>query len=193
MATPLTCCAFVRVVREKPDSKEFESFVRERSAALLRTAYLLVGDRGHAEDLLQTALLRTSRRWRTARAAPEAYTRQVLVNLSRDRWRGLLRRPREAALLPGALARRTVDGPAERVSQRRMLVEALALLPSAQRQVIVLRFVDDLPVAKTAELLGISEGTVKSYTSRALATLRRALGPQDLSNDDATTEVSHAH
>lgn len=180
-------------MREKPDSQEFESFVRERSAALLRTAYLLTGDRGHAEDLLQTALLRTSRRWRTARAAPEAYTRQALLNLSRDRWRGLLRRPREAALLPGALAPRTVDGPAERVSQRRMLVDALALLPSAQRQVIVLRFVDDLPVAQTAALLGLSEGTVKSYTSRALAKLRGALAPQGLSNDDATTEVFHAH
>jgi DNA-directed RNA polymerase specialized sigma24 family protein len=50
-------------VRENP---EFESFVRARSGSLLRTAVLLVGDYGHAEDLLQVALLRTARHWRTA-------------------------------------------------------------------------------------------------------------------------------
>ena len=73
--------------------QEFDDFVRGRSAALLRTAYALTGDRGHAEDLLQTALLRTARRWTAARDAPEAYVRQVLVNLCRDRVRWLQRRP----------------------------------------------------------------------------------------------------
>src|SRR4051812_16984443 len=63
----------------------FEEFVEGRSTALLRTAYLLTGDRGHAEDLLQTALLRTARHWSRVRGSPEAYARQVLVNLSRDR------------------------------------------------------------------------------------------------------------
>jgi len=69
--------------------QEFDDFVRARSAALMRTAYALVGDHGHAEDLLQTALLRTARRWASARHAPEAYARQVLVNLCRDRVRWL--------------------------------------------------------------------------------------------------------
>src|SRR5213080_1799165 len=76
----------------------FDAFVADRSTALLRTAYLLTGDRGYAEDLLQTALLRVFRHWSRAREAPEAYARQVLVNLSRDRLRRMFRRPREIPL-----------------------------------------------------------------------------------------------
>lgn len=74
----------------------FTDFVDARSTALLRTAYLLTGDRGHAEDLLQTALLRAARRWSVARRAPDAYVRKILVNLSHDRRRTQARRPREA-------------------------------------------------------------------------------------------------
>jgi RNA polymerase sigma-70 factor (sigma-E family) len=158
----------------------FETFVEERSAALLRLAYLLTGDRGHAEDLLQTALLRTLRRWSSAREAPEAYVRQVLVNLSRDRIRGLSRRPPETALPadPDGLAGRAPasDLTVDRVGERRLVADAVARLPIRQRQVIVLRFFADLPVDATAELLGCSVGTVKSYTSRALSRLRELLG-----------------
>src|SRR6201992_1795846 len=84
--------------------QEFDDFVRGRSAALLRTAYALTGDRGHAEDILQTALMRTARRWAAARDAPEAYARRVLINLSRDRVRWLQRRPRESELSDAAEA-----------------------------------------------------------------------------------------
>jgi RNA polymerase sigma-70 factor (sigma-E family) len=175
----------------------FEEFVRARSTALLRTAYLLVADHGHAEDLLQTALLRTVQHWRTARAAPEAYVRQTLLNLCRDDWRRAQVRPRELPLLAGAEHARPVDGPADLAGQRRVLVEALARLPSGQRAVIVLRFVEDLSVAQTAESLGISAGTVKSYTSRAIATLRTLLG-DDAFDDDRrfeydAAEVHRAH
>jgi RNA polymerase sigma-70 factor (sigma-E family) len=175
------------------DNPEFESFVRARSSPLLRTAVLLVGDYGHAEDLLQIALLRTARHWRTARGAPEAYVRQALVNLCRDRWRRLKARPREAPMLPGSSVTATVVGPAEQVSQRQFLVQALARLPAGQRQVIVLRYFEDLPVAETAELLGISPGTVKSYTARALAALREALGEDAEMVHENTQEVSNAH
>ena len=154
--------------------------MRARSAALLRTAYLLTGDRGQAEDLLQTVLLRTVRHWRSARSAPEAYVRRALVNLCRDQWRRTSVRPRELPLvLPAAEAISPVSGPAERVGQRSELIAALAKLPEAQRAVIVLRFVDDLSVAQTAALLGLSDGTVKSYTSRAIATMRAALTDRD--------------
>jgi RNA polymerase sigma-70 factor (sigma-E family) len=174
-------------VREDP---EFETFVRARSAVLLRTAYLLSGDRGHAEDLLQTALLRTVRHWRLARSAPEAYVRRVLVNLCRDSWRRASARPRELPLvLPAAEAIRPVSGPADRVGQRSELIAALARLPSAQRAVIVLRFVEDLSVAQTAQLLGLSDGTVKSYTSRAVTTMRAAL----TDHDQEVTEAHHAN
>ena len=92
MATDLTKGGVLMSMRT---GQEFDDFVRERSAVLLRTAYALVGDYGHAEDLLQTALLRTARRWTVARDAPEAYARRVLVNLCRDRVRWLRRRPRK--------------------------------------------------------------------------------------------------
>ena len=179
--------------------QEFDDFVRGRSAALLRTAYALTGDRGHAEDLLQTALLRTARRWTAARDAPEAYVRRVLVNLCRDRVRWLQRRPREAALpdgadRPGTADRHGVaDGFAEQIGQQRSVIQALRGLPAGQRQVVVLRFLEDLSVADTAELLGISQGTVKSYTSRALASLRVALNDITAASSRGSQEVFHAH
>jgi RNA polymerase sigma-70 factor (sigma-E family) len=169
----------------------FETFVEGRSTALLRTAYLLTGDRGHAEDLLQTALLRTARHWSRARDAPEAYARRVLVNLSRDRIRWLFRRPREAPMPPEAdNLVDSVDGGYEQVAERRVVTRALARLPIRQRQVIVLRFFEDLSVEQTAELLGFSTGTVKSYTSRALARLRELLADY---HEPHNSEVSHAH
>jgi RNA polymerase sigma-70 factor (sigma-E family) len=168
----------------------FEAFVDGRSTALLRTAYLLTGDRGHAEDLLQTALLRTARHWSRAREAPEAYVRRVLVNLSRDRIRSLFRRPREAPLPPDPDNLRAVDAGYERVAERRVVVGALAKLPTRQRQVVVLRFFEDLSVEQTAELLGFSAGTVKSYTSRALARLRELLADY---YEPYPLEVPHAH
>jgi RNA polymerase sigma-70 factor (sigma-E family) len=168
----------------------FETFVDDRSTALLRTAYLLTGDRGHAEDLLQTALLRTARHWSRARDAPEAYARQVLVNLSRDRIRSLFRRPREAPMPSDPDTLRTVDGGYERVTERRVVVRALAELPIRQRQVVILRFFEDLSVEQTAELIGSSTGTVKTHTSRALARLRELLADY---HEPFPMEVPHAH
>jgi RNA polymerase sigma factor (sigma-70 family) len=141
-------------------------------------------------------MLRTARRWSSARNAPEAYVRQVLVNLCRDRVRWLRRRPPESALAeatePPATAG-AVDSVAEQVGQRRSLIQALTDLPTAQRHVVVLRFLEDLSVAETAELLGISEGTVKSYTSRALSSLRVILNDMAVADGCAAPEVHHAH
>ncbi|MBG6105994.1 RNA polymerase sigma-70 factor (sigma-E family) [Micromonospora vinacea] len=154
----------------------FDTFVEQKSAALLRLAYLLTGDRGHAEDLLQTALLRTMRRWSKACHAPESYVRHVMINLSRDRIRALLRRPRETALPEDTNAFRSDDPGLAGIGDRRMVTDAIRKLPVRQRQVIVLRYFEDLSVEQTAELLDCSSGTVKSYTSRALSRLRELLG-----------------
>lgn len=86
---------------------------------------------------------------------------------------------------------RTVDGGYEQVAERGVLVGALGSLPTRQRQVIVLRFYEDLSVEQTAELLGFSAGTVKSYTARALTRLRELLAadyPQP-----HPLEVPHVH
>lgn len=160
------------------DKRAFEGFVAASSTRLLRTAYLLCGDRGHAEDLVQTALLRTARRWRTARQHPEAYARRVVVNLAKDRWRTLSRRPAETAFDTDVEA--PVD---ESPLDREALLRATRQLPAGQRAVLVLRFFDDLSIEDTAAALGVSTGTVKSQTSRALGNLRSALTQEKESAD----------
>ena len=178
--------AFWMGVRVDPS---FDAFVADRSTALLRTAYLLTGDRGYAEDLLQTALLRVFRHWSRAREAPEAYARQVLVNLSRDRLRRMFRRPREIPLPADPELLRGTDSGIDRATERRAMVQALAELPVRQREVLVLRFFADLSVEQTATALGCATGTVKSYTFRALARLRDVLA----ADDNETEAVPHAH
>jgi len=154
--------------------REFEAFVAASSTQLLRTAYLLCGDREHAEDLVQMTLLRTARRWHAARPRPEAYARRVLVNLAKDRWRDLGRKPAEVRL-GGTVDVATGFGEPELRIDRDQLIAALARLSDGQRAVVVLRYFDDLSVDDTAAALRCSAGTVKSQTSRALAALRSAL------------------
>lgn len=173
-------------MREQPT---FEEFVEARSTALLRTAFLLTGDRGHAEDLLQTALLRTLRRWAKARTAPEAYVRRVLVNLSKDRLRDRGRRPPEVPMPAEEASPASVEAGFDQVTDRRVVSEALAALPIRQRQVVVLRFVQDMSIEQTASLLDCSIGTIKSHTSRALARLRELLAVP--SPTQSNTEETH--
>jgi RNA polymerase sigma-70 factor (sigma-E family) len=168
----------------------FEQFVAQRSAALLRTAFLLISDRNEAEDLLQTALLRTALKWRAVHGAPDAYVRKVLVNLARDRWRQRQRHPAEHLMddLPPALT--VHHDHADTVVDQQLLAAGLATLSQRQREVLALRFFEDLSVADTAAIMGASEGTVKSYTSRALQQLRQFLGGR--ATDDPT-EAQHVH
>lgn len=152
--------------------QEFGEFVAGRSPALLRTAYLLTGDWGQAEDLLQTALAKTYLalgRIREA-GAVEAYARRVLVNTAVSWWRRRWRGERPTERLPEA----AVD-PLAGHAEREALWRHVLALPARQRAVLVLRFYEDLSEAETARVLGISTGTVKSATSRALAALRRRL------------------
>jgi RNA polymerase sigma-70 factor (sigma-E family) len=162
----------------------FEQFVAGSAATLLRSAYLLTGDRGQAEDLLQLTLLRTARRWHVARRAPEAYARRVLINLFRDQWRRSQRRVDEQPL-DDASAEAASGHFADILAGREAVIAALRQLPARQREVLVLRFYSDLSVAETAAAIGASEGTVKSYTSRALARMRVLLAD--------TMEVGNAH
>lgn len=149
-----------------------------RSPALLRTAHLLTGDRGHGEDLLQQALERLCRHWRRIDGDPEGWVRRTMVNLAHDRWRRRARRPQEVARdLPDTAA---AGNPHAGVEQRYDLVLALRTLSARQRAVLVLRYFDDLSEAQVAELLGCSVGTVKSTSSKALARLREQSRADDL-------------
>jgi RNA polymerase sigma-70 factor (sigma-E family) len=158
----------------RPDVAAFTEWVVARESALLWTAWLLTGSESAAEDLVQTTLERCWRHWgRVSRADDvNAYARRVLVttHASRQRrhWMGEI--PTED------LPEEAQDSAAlEAVVVRSGLVGALDLLPRGQREVVVLRFAEDLSEAQTADLLGCSVGTVKSQSSRALRTLRRIL------------------
>lgn len=151
---------------------EFEEFAVARQGALFRYAYLLVGDRGHAEDLLQEALTRTFMRWNRLRdpANAEAYTRRVLTNTATNwfRRKGWSERPRGD--LPTVAQ-------SDDATTRMWLRAEIRKLPPRQRAVLVLRYLEDLSLSETARVLGCSEGTVKSHGARALRRLRDALGP----------------
>ncbi|PSL51649.1 RNA polymerase sigma-70 factor (sigma-E family) [Saccharothrix carnea] len=146
----------------------FEEFVAGASPRLLRTAFLLTRDRGHAEDLVQTALARAWRAWRRVQGDPEPYVRRIMVNTYATWWRRKWRAEHPTDVLPDAGG----ASPEAAVDQRDWLWRALGRLPRRQRAVIVLRFYEDLTEAQAAHALGVSVGTVKSQTSKALARLR---------------------
>jgi len=162
---------------------EFERFAVRVYPLLLRTACALSGDHGHAEDLVQTTLLRVHRRWGDVERSPDGFAYRVLINLSRDRRRGLLRRPPETVLAGDRRELGWADGPAvaefDRVLDRDAVTAAVVRLPRRMREVIVLRLLLDLSVAETAVALSTSDGTVKAYTARALARLRDLLSESD--------------
>jgi RNA polymerase sigma-70 factor (sigma-E family) len=156
---------------------DYVEFVHARSAALLRLAVLLTGDRHDGEDLLQIALTKAYRSWWRLRRPElaEAYVRRILVtSVTSWRRRGSVRE-RATELLPDQLV---ADSDAE-VADRLMMAQALRMLSPGQRAVLVLRFFEDLSERQTAELLGCSVGTVKSQTARGLAALRRRIGAME--------------
>ncbi|GLW99658.1 SigE family RNA polymerase sigma factor [Microtetraspora sp. NBRC 16547] len=152
---------------------DFREFVRARQQALMRTAYLLMGDAHLAEDLLQNVLTKVVGHWSklSRDGNPEAYTRKALVN-EYISWRRRFRRELPSADPPERGASHD-DATLDRI----VLRQALAKLTRKQRAVIVLRFWEDLTEAQTAATLGCSIGNVKSQTHHALARLR-ALAPE---------------
>jgi RNA polymerase sigma-70 factor (sigma-E family) len=143
----------------------FEEFVAVSSPRLLRTAFLLARDEGHAEDLLQTALARAWRAWSRVSGDPEPYVRRIIVNTHATWWRRRWRGEEPTERPPD----RPTGSPQDAVGDREWLWQALGRLPRKQRTVLVLRFYEDLTEAQTAQLMGCSVGTVKSQASRALA------------------------
>jgi RNA polymerase sigma-70 factor (sigma-E family) len=154
------------------EAEGFARFVEQRERALQRTAWLLTGDWALAEDLVQTALVRSWPRWERIRRRddPEIYVRRVMINTwatwSRRRWRG----ERASATVP---ERRAPGDMAAEVAVRMAVRNALAALTDRQRAVLVLRIFDDLSEAQVADVLHCAVGTVKSTMARALAKLRK--------------------
>lgn len=156
----------------KPDAGELEVFLAERGDYVMRAAIALTRSRAEAEDLLQAALERMLRHWPRIDTDLEGYLRRTLYNLAADGWRrrGIwLGKRHLLSPQPGE----SHDTPAfETVDLRDALDRALRQLPPKQRAVLVLRYWEGLSQAETAAILGCSEGSVKSQTSRGIIRLR---------------------
>ncbi|WP_371787730.1 SigE family RNA polymerase sigma factor [Streptomyces griseoaurantiacus] len=166
-------------------ARDFEAFVEACGPRLLRMAWLLTGDPHQAEDLLQTALAKVWPKWpRIAEEHPEAYVRKTLVTTHASwwqrRWRG--------EVPHGELPDRPSTGDAfAAVDLEQTLAAAVRSLPRRQRAVLVLRYLEDLSVEETAQIMGCRSGTVKSQSVKALRTLRTALGDRHPDTDGPGT------
>lgn len=156
------------------DVSEFSDFVVARWRAMLRTAYLLTGDHGHAEDLVQTTLAKCFVAWPRLRErkAADAYVRKTMLNTYLS-WR---RKKSWHEIASDAPPDREAADSTEGLAQRSDVMAALAQLPPRQRAVVVLRFFDDLGVEQVAGQMGCTAGSVKRQTSVALSKLRQTLG-----------------
>ncbi|AEW95356.1 MULTISPECIES: SigE family RNA polymerase sigma factor [Streptomycetaceae] len=153
-------------------AQQFTRYVRDRGPVLLRTARSLTANQCDAEDLLQTALTKTYLAWDRIddRGALDRYVRRTLVNTRTSQWRK--RRVDEYACDEVPEQRAVDPDPAEAQAQRDALWHAVGRLPARQRAMVVLRYYEDLSEVQTAEVMGVSVGTVKSAVSRALVKLR---------------------
>jgi len=154
---------------------EFREFMRNRASPLHQSAYLLCGDWHLAHDLVQETLVKAYRHWPRIRQvdSPDAYVRRILLNEVRGRWR---RRERAVPVARCPEGREPVaPDAADEIARHAGLRQALLALPLRQRATIVLRYLEGMSERETAEVLGCTEGTVKSQSARALGTLRSFL------------------
>ncbi|MEU3849095.1 SigE family RNA polymerase sigma factor [Streptomyces sp. NPDC029554] len=175
--TPLVCTSASKAAAPAAQTlpyPSFSSYVRARQPVLLRTARSLTGNPSDAEDLLQTALAKTYVAWERIEdhRALDGYVRRALLNTRTSQWRK--RKVDEFACdeLPEPDPVTGADDPAEQQALRDAMWRAIMRLPARQRAMVVLRYYEDLSEAQTAEVLGVSVGTVKSAVSRALGKLR---------------------
>ncbi|HWB35904.1 MAG TPA: sigma-70 family RNA polymerase sigma factor [Rugosimonospora sp.] len=150
---------------------DFDEFYRATARRTLRYAYGLTGDLGHAQDLTQEGYVRAWQRWSTVTGYDdaEAWVRMVVTRLATDRWRRLAVRRRfaeQARPVP------PVPSPGEDTV---LVTAALRRLPLAQRRVLAMHYLLDLPVSRIAAEVGVAEGTVKSWLARGRTTLAALL------------------
>ena len=149
-------------------TRDFEEFALSRSRSLYRQAWALCGDAHRAEDLVQETLAKVYLKWRRI-DTPYAYAQRTLMRayLSHRRRRSSTEQP--WAEVPD---QRAASSPADLSDLRIALQEALAGLGPTDRAVVVLRYLEDLSVAETADRLGLSQGAVKNRSLRALRAMR---------------------
>jgi RNA polymerase sigma-70 factor (sigma-E family) len=158
-----------------PESDQaFVEFVRGTQHRLMHLADLLVRDRGHAEDLVQKALIKVYLAWPRLRAGnPEAYARAVIVRANIDRWRrGRIRNESLTGEVPETEGRSDHAGA---VVDRQVVRAALRLLTARERAAVVLRYYCDLSESQIAAEMKVAPRTVKSTLARGLSKLRQSV------------------
>lgn len=155
--------------------RNFDDFYTASARRVVHLVYAFCGDLAEAQDLTQEAYARAWQRWPQVSTydSPEAWVRNVAWRLAASRWRRLRRWPGVRARLgrPSETAGPTPD--------RVAVITALRRLPAAQRRVVVLRYLCDMPVAEIAATAQMPEGTVKVYLSRARTRLASLLRDED--------------
>jgi len=162
-----------RLDRDPDDGDRLEELYVRFAPGGIRLAYLMTGDRGVAEDLVQEAFVRFVGRLHSLRDpnAFEAYLRRTVINLSKNHYR---RRAVERADLERQASFPPQIHEERDVSEYEAMRRALLELPARQRAAIVLRYYEDLPEAQMAEVLRCRPATVRSLISRGLAALRQS-------------------
>jgi RNA polymerase sigma-70 factor (sigma-E family) len=180
-------------MRDGATRRQFDLFVAEATDHLFRTGYLMTGNAGDAEDLVQETFIRMARRWHRVRSMNYrlAYARRTLINLVLD---NASRRSQQLAELDPAVGADIADDTAARalrhVDDLAEFCWALGELPPAQRAVLALRYWEDLSVAEVAKILGCSAGTVKSAASRGAARLAQLLNSGSQPGPDPVVTLS---
>jgi RNA polymerase sigma-70 factor (sigma-E family) len=153
---------------------DFTALYQDHVVSLLRFAYLLCGHQQQAEDAVAETFAKVLPQWRRRRlATPGAYLRRTLVNEVASRGRRRVLEIREEQRRSGSGRGGADIG--DHAADRDALLQAMRRLPVGQRAVLVLRYYEDQPESEVAATLGMSVGTVKSQTSRAIARLRQLM------------------
>lgn len=176
----MTCLEVVLSEQPTDEPRTFDDYVRARSVALQKYAFLVTRNTEDARDAVQDALIGLYPRWEqvSASGGVDAYVRRSVVNAAVSRWRKVRR------LMPVAEPEdRDAAGSARRlddaVTDAHVAWQLCDRLPPLQRAAVVLRFFDDLSFAEVGEALGCPEATSRSHVHRALARLRSELGEED--------------
>jgi RNA polymerase sigma-70 factor (sigma-E family) len=157
--------------------REVSALFTRYYAPMCRLAYVILGDRAQAEEIVMDCLLKTLTGWTRIRDVEriDAYLRRSVVNMCRSRIRRKAVEARAGSVLQWRAETRAPDWDPERHETGRVVWEAVKGLPERQRACVVLRYFEDLPEAEIAEVLDCSVGTVKSQLSKARAKLEQSL------------------
>jgi RNA polymerase sigma factor (sigma-70 family) len=164
-----------------PEPAGFETAFPRLYATAYQAAYRILGNRAEAEEVAQETLARSLVRWRRVAPYADAWASRTAVNLAIDVYR-------HRAKAPPATRNDATAGHDHLVELRADLVRALRSLSRRQRDVVVLRYLVEMPEREVAQALGCSEGSVKRHASRGLAALRRELGMTIDPNEPSTAD-----